>query len=200
MKKILIINKGLYHPSLADRKLLIRQVRQSGYDVTGKSSIDSSILNYPCIVLFFHEKEISADQVNLLEMYLQSGGMILAIHGALASYKSNNEYLNLLGGHFIGHDKVSMISISEAASDNSLKLSTRFFTIKDELYQFELKKSCEVILTGTSHEMTSPVLWKNMIDSGTVVCFSLGHKLCTLNSKEFVNILKSTLESLYEKN
>lgn len=195
----MVISKGLFHPSVSGRKLLIHHIKEYGFETVSRKNIDSAIMDYACAILFFHEKEMKAGEASLLADYLESGGNIIAVHGALASFKSNSDYQNLLGGKFIGHARISTIEITESASSEPFCQNCSGSDIKDELYLFDMSEDSEIILTGKTSGVSSPVLWKHVSGAGTVFCFSLGHRIGTLKLGIFNQILKNILERIYEE-
>ncbi len=56
------------------------------------------------VVLFFHEKSPPDGAVEALARYVSNGGGLLVIHGAVASFKRDSGYAELIGGSFAGHD------------------------------------------------------------------------------------------------
>ncbi|MDX1359497.1 MAG: hypothetical protein R3232_11755, partial [Clostridia bacterium] len=140
MKKVLAISKGILHPTVFSRRLL-KEILVSA--TQGKVLEYASELNrldgldtdtYQAVVLFFHEKKLSDNELIKLKGFIVDGGGLFCIHGALASFKGNTEYEKITGARFTGHDAIMDMHIKGDAE----------FTIRDELYGFELQEDCDI--------------------------------------------------------
>ena len=185
MKSILVISKGLVHPDVLCRLKLRASLRKIRTDATFEFSsslksldgIDGS--SHGTVVLFFHEKNISANQLDSLVKFVENGGNLVCIHGALASFKKFGKYTDLTGAVFTGHDKVRAFSVTGQTE----------FSIKDELYEFKIADGCDIRMKSGS----VPVFWTRSRGKGRVYCFSPGHRMQTFNNEYYINSINDII-------
>lgn len=189
---MLAISKGILHPTIFCRNLL-KEILLSAVDGTALelssdlNKLDGLDINmFRAVVLFFHEKEISLNQLNALITFVESGGRLFCIHGALASFKAYDEYRKLTGARFTGHDKIRDMHITGDLD----------FVIRDELYEFKIEDECDVRLDCDG----VPVLWTRILNNGRVTCLSPGHRAATFKNSGFRKLLESIIYEILELN
>ena len=103
---ILYCSQGLFHPSLLARIVFKRLLEEICPTITVKRSIafDALIKLYSpeLIVLYIHKQKIPKTDLDALISFIETGGALLAVHSASASFKQSTPYHQLLGGRFIG--------------------------------------------------------------------------------------------------
>ncbi len=184
MKKVLVVSKGFFHPTVFCRRQLCKTINEfTGFDteyINNIKSIDGITLSgFDAVVLYFHEKRADDQVIDSLREYVNEGGLVLCIHGALASFKDYPEYVKLTGARFAGHDQIREMKITGIVE----------FTVVDEPYEFEIMDECEILLENSG----LPVCWSKESGSGTVVGLSPGHKLETMKNRAFQNVIKYIL-------
>lgn len=197
-KRILVISKGIIHPSLECRHLLKKALNEYAdkYDfrysgtLKGIEKLKKEDNKYTAIILFYHESELAKDLLEILKEYVKNGGSIFAIHGALASFKTNNEYLEILGSKFTGHGDIGKITVSN---------EKMCFDVTDELYIHDHDPDNTVLLTGKYMGKDEPVMWTRNHGNGRVICFSLGHCPDTFKNMEVKKILFNALYFITNK-
>lgn len=187
MKKFLVISKGLVHPSLLCRKKLfdiLSETEERKFEFSRNLSELESLetKGYDGVVLFLHEKEIEEKSLLTLIGFVERGGGLFCIHGALASFKTYVDYTDLTGAEFTGHDKIGPIHIEGG----------REYTITDELYGFRLRDDCEVIQYGNG----KPVYWSRKYKKGTVMGLAPGHRSRTFDNPGFVETIRDGIRRL----
>ena len=121
-KKILVISKGLFHPSLICRQAFKKALNnftdmyEFTYENTLKGIEKLKDSDYTAAVLFFHEFTLDNSILNILKEYTNNGGGVFAVHGPLASFKTNKEYLDILGSRFTGHGKIEEITVTDGTT------------------------------------------------------------------------------------
>lgn len=177
-----VISKGIFHPSIFCRNALKKSLRKY-QNVVYSNNIDSLNgirNNTDAVLLYFHEKYINDKTLSSLISYVEGGGLLLCIHGALASFKEFPEYNKLTGSRFTGHGRIREIH-AKGVMD---------FTIVDEPYEFELADDCTLLLA----EGSLPVSWERKQGKGRVVCLVPGHKTKTMNNPFFKNMVQYILK------
>jgi len=200
LKKILVVSKGLIHPSIICRYTLKNTLNEFKLEysftyINSFKNINESFLKkYDCVILYYHEKKIPEFTYESIYNYVNKGGKILAVHGSLASNKGNKKYEKLLGSKFSGHDAVTNIQIESTKTIKELDVNT--FEIKDELYINLLDSNCNVIFQSTYQNKPVPIIWHKNQGEGKVVAFVPGHKYKTFLNPEIIKIIRWCLEFL----
>ncbi len=189
-KKILVISKGLFHPSLICRNAFKKALNNftDMYDFTYENTLNgiNKLKNndYTAVVLFFHEFTLDNSILNTLKEYTNNGGSVFAVHGPMASFKTNKEYLDILGSRFTGHGKIEEITVTDG---------TTKFKVTDELYTHKHDPNNKVLFTSSYQGIDEPVMWTRTYGKGKVACFSLGHCPKTFKKEEVGKILFNAL-------
>lgn len=186
---ILYITQGNVHPDKDCQRLVKDYLKDylndrimDNYNFTHKSLSEIknvSLNDYELIVLYFHIKEDNILAIDMLSKYVNDGGCILGIHGAVASFKTSELWFELFGGKFISHPNVDRIKIGDK-------------TILDELYIFRLL-SPEILEISSLDGVDSPCIWKNVYGKGKAYYYALGHDLRAVKSDVFQENLYRTL-------
>lgn len=175
---------------------------------------------YDGIILLFHEKVLSPHLLEIIRKYLARGGGLMAVHGAMASFKAMPEYAHILGSKFTGHGTPGKIKVSKALKTtevpgptesskpsratkiskpsktsipNKSYSSNDSFTIKDELYLYDFDNTNRVLWWGESGGETAAIVWTRTEGAGRVFCFSLGHYASTFKSVHVKGIITEGL-------
>lgn len=121
LKRILLVSAGVFHPPYFGRQALRASLAQlKGFSFQHVRSLEHLPVNYQglsALVLYYHARTISAAALERLDAFVRSGGGVLAVHSATASFKQEQHYFEILGGQFTGHGKVEDIEISAARDD-----------------------------------------------------------------------------------
>lgn len=210
MKNILFVTDGIFHPPLLGRlrlhKLLSPPlplgegvgVREnfSFVHVSSLEKLPADLSSFSAFVLHFHHKTISESALKRLDLFVQNGGGILALHAATASFKQTLPYFKILGGRFVGHGKVENIEVKRVRDDIFSDIDN--FIVKDELYLHELEPSIEVHFTAKHEGKDIPVVWTYRCGRGKV-CYAVpGHTTGTMMNKTYQQLLKRGLEWVTE--
>lgn len=184
MKNVLVVSKGFFHPTVFCRRELAKTIMElDGTNARFTSKLESIDGINPngtdAVVLFFHEKDIKEPNLKALTTYVDNGGLLLCIHGALASFKTYSEYNKLTGSLFTGHGNIKSMTVTGISE----------FTIKDEPYEFKLSEGCHILCESDG----LPICWVNKFGKGSVIGLSPGHKLNTIMNLGFKNMVKYIL-------
>jgi type 1 glutamine amidotransferase len=197
LKKILLVSDGIFHPPLLGRIALHRFLRQmDGFSFEHIRSLEQmpeDTNKFSAMVLHFHHKRISPKALAHLAEFVQTGGGILALHAATASFKKNAlTYFELLGGRFSGHGKVEMLAVKNNQSEIFEDIPD--FVVRDELYTHELNDRIQVHF-NTSHEGKDiPMVWTALYGKGKV-CYAMpGHTSASMRNQNYQKVLRRGLE------
>ena len=199
MTEILYVSDGFFHPSFRARRTVWKLLKAvPGVQVTEVKTLNYLLtLNmnrFKGIVLYVHHKHIALDTMAALAQFVQSGGGLLAIHSATASFKQEPRYFDLIGGRFTGHGPVESITIRPSAENDEIFGDIGEFTVKDELYLHDLKPDIlthfETIYQGSS----APMVWTRYVENGRCCYVCPGHRAETMQQPEIQEILRRGLK------
>ncbi len=189
--KVLLVTDGFFHPPLLGRLVLdyiLRKMRGFSFDhVHSLEKIPSDMGLYSALVLHFHHKSITPKALSKLDRFVQSGGGILAIHAATASFKDTFSYFQILGGRFIEHGKIGKIDVINQNSQIFSGIPN--FSIRDELYIHELNDRVLVHFSAKCESKEIPIVWTTLYGKGKV-CYALpGHTTGSMINPAYQKVL-----------
>ncbi len=196
---MLVLSTGLVHPSLVCRFNLKQALNRLGSSCKFTFTRALSDLErlerepFDAVVLYYHRRKIGESALDALLQFAAAGGGVLALHGAMASFKANKRYQELLGGRFIGHGRIQKIHIYTKDSGSELLTEAAEFTVKDELYLHEYDRQNEIVLACDNKGREEPVLWTKSYGSGRVCYFSLGHRAAVFRREEVQKVISGAL-------
>jgi type 1 glutamine amidotransferase len=199
MKNILLVTAGIFHPPWIARLRLERLLAaQTGYALSRAASFErlpgkSRLTDYQAVVVYLHRQETSESALSAFDCYVSSGGGVLAIHSATASFKRTPRYCEILGGRFTGHAAIRPFEITPAESAGPFA-GLPAFTVRDELYLHELNPAVDVHFTAQENGDRIPVVWTYRYGAGKVCYCSPGHRSATLNHPVYRQVLVRGLE------
>ncbi len=196
MKRVVLVTDGLFHPPFRARKALHRTLAAlETYEFTHIRSLEhlpDRMEIYSAVVLYFHHKAITEESLTKLDAYISSGGGLLGVHSATASFKKANHYFEILGGKFIGHGPVEKFCIQPIGRAPVFQ-NIPSFEVKDELYIHETQPGNEVHFISTYQGEEIPVVWTRMYNQGRICYAGLGHRTQTMKAAAFQTILQQGL-------
>jgi len=193
-REILLVTSGIFHPPYSGRQALVEALRQDGYTLRHVRSLEvlpADTEQYAAMVLYYHGKRLSDGALARLDGFVSSGGGILAVHSATASFKDCERYSEILGGRFTGHGPVENFEVRSRRYDIFRGIEP--FTIRDELYIHELQPGVDVHFTASHEGDETPVVWTHRFGQGRV-CYAVpGHTTNSLKHPAVQEILRRGL-------
>lgn len=196
MKKVLLVTDGFFHPSLRARKIL-RRVLESmeGYTFSRTHSLEklpADLDSFVGMVLYIHHKHISNKALEQLDQFVASGGGLLGLHSATASFKNAPHYSEILGGRFTGHGPVGKFTM-EPVGTTTIFSDMPAFEVFDELYLHEIHPEIQVCFTAEHQGKHIPAVWTHTYGKGRVLYAVPGHTTQTLKHSTYQKLLKEGL-------
>lgn len=196
--KILLVSSGVFHPSWLGRLWLYSFLDALGeYRIKRAHSLEAirnqTLSQYAAMVLYFHYKNISADALQALDQYTRSGGGLLALHSASASFKSEERYIEILGGRFERHGPVQNFQVEPAPQQGPVFQNIPAFDIQDELYRHSWESENQVHFSTEIEGMHEPVVWTRSFGLGRVCYCALGHRPAIMRHPCVQQILRQGL-------
>lgn len=177
---ILVVSSGFWHPGILPRRqlsLALQQIPEMNCQFVPSLEVlprlEPSL--YQGMVLYFHQRSISAAALSVFRAYVTGGGGVLALHSASASFKSAPGYFEILGGRFVRHGPVARYELLPAQQPAGLCADMPPFWVRDELYRHEYNPQVNIHLHTMVDGEREPVLWTHRYGDGRVCYCSLGH-------------------------
>ncbi|NNM87581.1 MAG: Gfo/Idh/MocA family oxidoreductase [Phycisphaerae bacterium] len=181
-RKILLLTGGAYHDFPAMAASLEKLMVHDGFIV--EATQDCHVLaglsrgDFKAVVICTQGGELTPVEENGLIEFVKSGGALVGLHGAAASWKANRNYTDLLGTRFIGHG--APVEFLVEARDTTHQIMRHFkpFRITSELYQLETVGAPPHILAQANWlGKMQPVAYVKDYGPGRVFYLSPGHSV-----------------------
>ncbi len=196
MKRILLVTAGFFHPPLLGRRALIKNLTSLPGCVFRQAAslenLPADLESYAAMVLYIHQKEISDRALHQLDHFVASGGGLLGVHSATASFRQSQRYFEILGGRFSSHGPVSPFAITQAVGDTLFE-KTPEFIVTDELYVHELQPGIQAHFSAQFQGQAIPVVWTYHWGQGKVCYATPGHTTTSMQHPSLQKILKQGL-------
>ncbi|MFZ4615123.1 MAG: ThuA domain-containing protein [Rectinemataceae bacterium] len=206
--RIILVDSGLFHPSLLARGRLLGLLKESNCEqilrVASLSALPADLSAWNVIVLYFHAAMAPESAISRLWSFVRAGGGILAIHSATASFKKQEAFGTLLGGHFAGHDAVGDCLLEPAGSDGPFA-GLPAFRVRDEMYFHDLEPDIDIAFTarrcgsngqpgGLDGRLPGvnppiPAVWTRRVGAGRVCHACPGHRAATLDNADYRRLI-----------
>jgi len=196
-KPVLLVSSGIIHPPLraswqvasvvrsVTQSLDIRRIRRTLPNIGWRS--------YRLVILYTHVQRAHAHAIESLRDYVHSGGALLALHSATASFKGNRDFEDLMGAAFSNHDAYGTMRCNPVDPWASAAVSEPF-EISEELYRHHERAQRHILLTADTGE---PIVWTRAFGKGRVMYLVFGHGRSAYQQPEtraiFVHALRTLL-------
>jgi type 1 glutamine amidotransferase len=197
MKKVILVTDGVFHPPIFGRMILRQTLRKlDGFtfrQVRTMEKLPGDMGNIDAVVVYVHHKRISSNALAKLENFVSSGGGLLGIHSATASFMDTLSYFKILGGRFIGHGELEPFDVIPVAEEKEPFKGIGKFTVKDELYIHDLETDVQPHFSATHEGEDILVVWTYHYGKGRV-CYAVpGHLTETMRNPTYQMILQRGL-------
>jgi type 1 glutamine amidotransferase len=132
--------------------------------------------------------------VDTFREFVEHGGVLIALHGVLASFKGNERWEELIGVRFSGHAPPGRLSISPTPGATRAGLSFPELQLYDEQYQFSPVSDTTVLATSDGGGNPVPTFWYRDHGDGRVISLALGHGRRSVRSNAFRTLLDAALD------
>lgn len=197
---VLIVSSGWIHPGwLARLSLAWSLSALPGYRFHRTASLEelpeAAAAHYAGIVLYIHQQQISRSALERLDEFVQSGGGLLAVHSAAASFKKEKRFAELLGGRFVRHGPIKNFTVQPTQETSLIFGQLGAFQVRDELYRHEWDPGniIHFVTPAGTGEPPEPVVWTRQHAAGRVCYCSLGHRASVLVQPAVASILRRGL-------
>jgi len=141
--------------------------------------------DYDVLVFYTVGQSLSPEQENALQRFVESGGGVVAVHGASASFGNSQKWFNMIGARFAGHAPGTYdlaIAVSDPA--HPIMKGVKDFDIHDEEYTHRFPEGVQRTViakfkqrpANTSEKGgNNDAVWTINQGKGRVVYTALGH-------------------------
>ena len=196
MAKVLLVTKGIEHPSYVCRKNLIRMLMgMEGISYKHIMSLDQmpkNIQAFDAMVLYFHEGTESDTEIDRFGRYVFEGGGVLAIHSVTASYMESDLFFEIIGGRFKRHGEIKPFELMPVEGKSLFK-GILPFIVEDELYEHDLQPGITPHFIALGNEEEIPMVWTHHYGKGRVCYASPGHRPETMCHPDYQNLIRQGL-------
>ena len=197
MKTVLLVTDGIFHPPFFARKALRKTLEElEGFafqHIQSMEKLPNDLGDFSALVIYIHHKKISVAALARLDKFVSTGGGILGVHTATASFKQQAHYFEILGGQFSGHGPVESFEVRPVA-ESAIFAGIPAFTVKDELYIHKLQPGIKTHFVAKHEEQDVPVVWTYQYGNGKV-CYAVpGHTAGSLKHLVVQEILQRGLK------
>jgi len=190
-KRILLILGGMYHDFegfAGTMRLLLEgagHAVEPTYDLALLTQLDRSdydlVMSYTSLSRHREGQEdntpetLTDDQVRSLTHWVNTGGALLAIHGATVSGLPNPEMRSLLGGVFVSHPPQFSFMVYPMYRPHPITEGIEAFAVKDEFYVQDYDEWDSVHMVALDRGVAYPMVWTREQGQGRVAHIAMGH-------------------------
>ena len=158
------------------------------------SLLPERIVQYDVCLDYMHGGELNPDQTQGLINFVSNGKALVGVHSAAVDKKSD-DFIDLLGGKYIGHQDYSETTVKIVDTEHPITQGMSDFSIIDELYKLEYNpQHLHILIEGVLEGITYPVCWTRQHGKGRVVFFSLGHGPESFENKDFQKVIIRSIQ------
>lgn len=196
---ILLVSSGIIHPNLIARRIFKRLLdAEDTFLIQQESSLEVlpnlDLEYFRAIILYIHQQKLSEKALERLELGVQAGVGLMAVHSASASFKDQPRYQHILGGRFKAHAAVENFWVDPLPSSRTIFGSIDKFRVRDEYYQHEVDRSIMVHFSAHSGDEHQSFVWTRVHGLGRVFYAAFGHTISSIRNPSVQRIL---LRGLY---
>jgi len=226
MANIAIWGGGPYHPTLAQADWLIGALEDRGWtgeywsareglavraersDVlvvsrlewSGMGSLDPKLWEEPESTPHPYSP-LSDEELDALKAHLASGGGLLCLHSAIASYDERSELEEIFDGRWVWgwstNSKYEEFDVSVVGGEHPIVAGVSDFRITDELYyNLNGPTNSEVLLEASYDGRTWPLAWAGAHSGGKTAYIGLGHDMAAFANPSLQRLLLNAVEWL----
>ncbi|MFZ1290762.1 MAG: ThuA domain-containing protein [Melioribacteraceae bacterium] len=205
-KKILLVYGGWDgHQPKEFKDLILPWLQEQEFDVTVSNSLDiyadsTKMQNFDLIIQTWTMGEITKEQEEGLLNAVKNGCGLAGYHGGLGdSFRSNTNYLFMVGGQFAAHPGGQIdFTVNIENHNDPITKGISDFKVYSEQYYMLVDPGVEVLASTTfsgEHAdwvkgVKMPVVWKKKFGNGKVFYSSVGHSMKDFEVYEVFEILK----------
>lgn len=136
---------------------------------------------------------LTPEQENALLSFVKNGGGFIGLHCA-SIFKSNKNYIDMLGGAFINHAPFQEFTVNVPNHDNLITERISDFSILDELYILDHDPSVQILATATWQGKLQPMVYLKEYGRGKICYIALGHGVDAFLDSSFQKLVMRAVD------
>lgn len=180
-KKLLLMIGGEYHPFERFAEFFRGLLAPHGIpaEVTRERDafLAERIPDYAAVAVYTQGGTLTETQETGLLDFVAGGGGFLGVHGAAASWRENDGYIDMLGGTFKAHGEIGPVCVRITGARTPITNGMDDFTVTDELYTLDRfqPRNSRVLATADFQGTAHPMAYTRAYGNGRVFYLALGH-------------------------
>lgn len=195
MKKILLLINA-QSPPYSDFANMLKSITEASgqfnVDVTVERSKLTDLSAYDGVVLYILGGNFTQKQELGLTSFVNGGGGLLAVHASNALLGQYNDYMELIGSEFTGHDPLAPFEVvTDSGFDDILPRLAGRFRVIDECFNFKprTKDTLRYFQYGLWRLQRLPLSYVRDYGKGKVLYTALGHDNNTFHLAPFQDLM-----------
>lgn len=195
MKKILLLINA-QSPPYSDFANMLKSITEASgqfnVDVTVERSKLTDLSAYDGVVLYILGGNFTQEQERGLTSFVNGGGGLLAVHASNALLGQYNDYMELIGSEFTGHDPLAPFEVvTDSGFDDILPRLAGRFRVIDECFNFKprTKDTLRYFQYGLWRLQRLPLSYVRDYGKGKVLYTALGHDNNTFRLAPFQDLM-----------
>jgi type 1 glutamine amidotransferase len=205
-KSILFVYGGWEgHNPKEFKDIFLPWLTSKGFDVTVSNSLDvyankNKMKQYDLIIQSWTMGTLTKEQESGLIEAVKNGTGLAGCHGGLGdSFRSNTNYLFMVGGQFAAHPGGKIkYRVNIVNHTDTITKGLNDFDVTSEQYYMLVDPGVEVLATTTFNGehakwvegVKMPVIWEKRFGKGKVFYSSIGHSISDFDIPEVMEIMK----------
>jgi len=192
IKVLLLVGGPRYHDAPGDQRKALEFIGEK-FDTTMTDDMrvltPENLDQFDVIANYTTFFEPTDEQIKALLDAVAGGKGFVGIHGATATFWNSPEYLKMIGGKFIEHDKNKLFHVKmnyNHTEDSPITAGLEDFDIQDELYLIEGDiTQWHILARSEGHALVYTKTW----GKGRVYSNAMGHDSKALNQPTFQELI-----------
>jgi type 1 glutamine amidotransferase len=195
----------MYHPFESCGRILKEFLEETGrYSVEWSTDRDlllgEALEGFDAVITYTQGGTLTPEQEEGLTGFVAGGGGFVGLHGATASWKTNDAYIDMLGGVFAGHGPVCDFSVTIVDHNALVTERVPDFRVTDELYLLDrFCPDAHVLATAVWEGEVQPIIYNKPYGEGRVHYNALGHDERTFTMPLYQKLVIRGLDWVLER-
>jgi len=196
--QVLFLGDQGHHRPHERAKEILPVLAHNGIDMVfteDPADLDPGVLDrYHTLIFYNNQPAISADQFAALSDFLESGGGLVVLHSASASFQNSEAFIRLVGAAFKSHG-TGTFRATRTAPDHPVVRGVPVFETWDETYVHTKHNPDRTVLEVRSQDgHDEPWTWVRDYGNGRVFYTAWGHDQRTWGNEGFQQLLTQALK------
>ncbi len=200
-RNVLVVIGGEYHPyeecGAILKALLEASGRYTAHVTDDRDALKAGSINrFDAVVAYTQGGEPQKAQLDGLLNFVRKGGALVGLHSAVATWKKEPAYAELLGARFKGHGPGLSFPITPTSVDSMITRRIGPFRLHDELFLLDGVDAAgsEVLATAHWQGKEEPMAYTRSYGAGKVFVLLPGHSVETFSDATYQKLVLRGLD------